>query len=162
MKTAHRKARRQQTYSLMHVMLASPEKPMPEYKIRHQLTAMYAGLNAMEQGQQPTTHDWRVCSDAVNLMETLIVQGTVIDADGLLMDAITAMAKAGKRHVAGGQIRLDGPGITAMRSILADYATVIETLSERVMVQCHRDTEKRLQQIMRGQRQPHDVEIVSV
>jgi len=149
-------------YSVLSVLLASPTAPMPESRRLHQLTAMYEGLAALEQGQQPTTGDWRVCSDAVNLMETLILQGQVTDADGLLMDAITALAKAGRRNLAGGQIRLDGPGIAAVRAILADYSTVLASLPERSMVQCHRDTERRLREIMAGKRLPHDVEVVSI
>jgi hypothetical protein len=149
-------------YSMLNVLMASPTAPMPESMRLHQLTAMYQGLAALEQGQQPTTDDWRVCSDAVNLMETLILQGHVSDADGLLMDAITALAKAGRRNLAGAQIRLDGPGIAAVRAVLEDYASVLDTLPERVMVQCHRDTERRLRDIMAGKRLPHDVEIVSI
>jgi hypothetical protein len=157
-----RKPHRPPTYSAIHVLMASPTAPMPEAKRLHQLTAMYQGLHAMEQGQQPTTNDWRVCSDAANLMETLILQGHVADAEGLLMDAITALANAGRRNLAGGQIRLDGPGITAVRAILADYSTVLDTLSERVMVQCHRDTERRLREILDGKRRSHDVEVVAL
>ena len=162
--THHHKPRHQRpsTYSMIKVLMASPTQPMPEAKRLHQLTAMYQGLHALELGQQPTTNDWRVCSDAINLMETLVLQGHVADADGLLMDAITGLAKAGRRNLAGAGIRLDGPGIAAVRAVLADYATVLDTLTERTMVQCHRDTEKRLQDILAGRRQPHDVEVVAV
>ena len=149
-------------YSIMHVLLASPTAPMPEAKRLHQLTAMNQGLYAILQGTQPTANDWRVCSDAVNLMETLVLQGQVSDADGLLMDAITALASAGRRSMAGGQIRLDGPGIAAIRAILADYSTVLSILPERVIVQCHRDTERRLREIMADKCRPHDVEVVSI
>lgn len=153
---------RSPTYSVLRVLMASPTDPMPEPFRLHQLTSMYQGLAALEQGQQPTTDDWRVCSDAVNLMETLIVQGQVVDADGLLLDAITAMANAGKRNMAGGQIRLDGPGIKAVRAILADYSAVLAALPERTMVQCHRDTERRLREIMSGKNQAHDVTVMAL
>lgn len=153
---------RSPTYSMMAVLLASTIEPMPEAKRLHQLTAMYQGLNALEQGQQPTTNDWRVCSDAINLMETLVLQGHVSDADGLLMDAITGLAKAGQRNLDGGKIRLDGAGIKAVRAVLEDYATVLHTLPERVMVQCHRDTEKRLIAILAGRRQAHDVQVIAI
>jgi hypothetical protein len=63
---------------------------------------MYEGLAAMEKAPSPTTDDWRVVSDAVNLMETLIETMQVCeDSSGLLMDAITAMAHAGRRNLAG-------------------------------------------------------------
>lgn len=81
---------------------------------------------------------------------------------GLLIEAITALAMAGKRHLAGGHIRLDGQGIQAVRAVLEDYAAVLAALPERVMVQCHRDTERRLRAILAGKRQPHDVEVMAI
>jgi hypothetical protein len=76
------------------------------------------------------------------------------------MDAITAMAKAGKRSKDGHKLRLDGEGIVAVRSILSDYAELIDVLPARVMVRCHRLTEKRLHEILDGKRGPHDVEMM--
>ncbi len=59
-------------YSLMDELMASGTEPMPKAKQRYQLTRMYEGLRAMETAPEPTVDDWRVVSDAVNLMETLI------------------------------------------------------------------------------------------
>ena len=87
------------TYSLLAVLAASPTEPTPVASRTHQLTRMYAGLRAIEQTQEPTTDDWRVCCDAVNLTETLVAQGLVADASGLLTDAVMALAMAGKRPV---------------------------------------------------------------
>jgi uncharacterized protein YyaL (SSP411 family) len=156
--------RKQQTrprhYTLMDELAASPVEPLPIDFRRHQLTRMYEGLAAMEKAPSPTTDDWRVVSDAVNLMETLIESMKVCqDESGLLMDAITAMAMAGKRHKAGGAIRLDGAGIQAVRAILEDYAALIEVLPARVMIRCHRLTEKRLHEMLDGKAKPHDVEV---
>jgi hypothetical protein len=150
------------TYTLLDVMSASPTEPTPAPKRLHQLTRMYAGLRAIEQEDAPATDDWRVCSDAVNLMETLVTQRHVDDGSGLLMDAITALALAGRRHVAGGAIRLDGPGILAVRSVLEDYAAALEQLPHRTMVACHRETERRIAEIHAGHRRPHDVEVMAI
>lgn len=144
----------------MDELQASPTEPLPiEYR-RHQLTRMYDGLAAMETAPSPTTDDWRVVSDAVNLMETLIETMRICeDNSGLLMDAITAMAMAGKRHRAGNAIRLDGAGIQAVRAILEDYAALLDVLPARVMIRCHRLTEKRIYEMLDGKRKPHDVEV---
>jgi len=150
------------TYTLLDVMTASPTEPTPAPKILHQLTRMYAGLRAIEQDDAPATDDWRVCSDAVNLMETLVTQGHVADTSGLLMDAITALALAGRRHLAGGAIRLDGPGILAVRSVLEDYAAALEQLPHRTMVARHRETERRIAEIHAGHRRPHDAEVMAI
>lgn len=155
-----RPAQRPKHYTLMDELTASPNDPLPAEFRRHQLTRMYDGLAAMEKAESPTTSDWRVVSDAVNLMETLIETMKVCqDESGLLMDAITAMAMAGKRHRAGGAIRLDGAGIQAVRAILEDYAALLDMLPARVMIRCHRLTEKRLHEMLDGKRKPHDVEV---
>ena len=155
----------------MDEMMASPTEPIPTEDRRHQLTRMYNGLAAMETAPAPTTRDWRVVSDTVNLMETLTVTNNgwwigcdkepvqVKDASGLLMDAVTALAMAGRRNLAGGAIRLDGSGIHAVRAILADYADLLDVLPARVMIRCHRLTEKRLHELMAGKRKPHDIEV---
>jgi mRNA-degrading endonuclease YafQ of YafQ-DinJ toxin-antitoxin module len=158
-----KRQQRRKYYTIMDEMMASPTEPLPEKFRTHQLTMMYQGLHAMETAPEPTTDDWRVVSDAINLMETLVVEMKVCeDSSGLLMDAITALAVSGKRNRAGGTIRMDGTGIQAVRALLRDYADLLEVLPARVMIRCHRLTEKRLHDLLDGKRRPHDVEITSL
>ena len=157
------KKKRVKRYTLLDELTASPIDPLPEHWRTYQLTKMYQSLNELEQGENPTPDDWRICSDAVNLVETLVLEMKVCQDDsGLLMDAITALAMAGKRNTAGGTIRLDGAGIQAVRAILEDYAALLDVLPARTMIRCHRLTEKRLHEMMDGKRKPHDVEITSL
>lgn len=159
-------------YSLFDILLASPSKPLDEPLQRHQLTRMLGGLAAIKEGANPTTDDWRVVSDAVNIMETLVNNGPwldcegdpveITDASGLLQDAVAAMAMAGKRHQAGGNIRLDGAGIHACTSVLHDYRDLLAALPARTMINAHRDTERRIHEILAGKKQPHDVEVLSL
>jgi hypothetical protein len=149
-------------YTLLDVLQASATEPMSASSRLHQLTRMYGGLHALETAPEPTTDDWRVCSDAVNLMETLVEMKVVEDGSGLLMDAITALAHAGRRHREGHSLRLDAPGIKAVRSVLEDYASVLEQLPARTMLQAHRLTEKRIHDILQGRKRPHDVEIMNI
>ena len=150
-------------YTLLDEIAASPTELLREHWRTYQLTRMYEGLAAMEKSPTPTTDDWRVVSDAVNLMETLVVDMKVCeDTSGLLMDAITAMALAGKRNMAGSAIRLDGAGIQAVRAVLEDYAALLNVLPARTMIRCHRLTEQRLHELLDGKRKPHDVEITAV
>lgn len=172
MKSSHRQAARAKrqrvhavtTYGLLDTLFAAPDAPMPADKRRHQLTRMYGGLHALETAAQPAPDDWRTVSDAVNLMETLVKDMRLCeDPGGLLEDAVAALALAGARHLeTGAPIRLDGPGIQAVRAVLASYAEVLETLSARAMTECHRLTEIRILQINAGHKRPHDVQIVSV
>jgi hypothetical protein len=159
-------------YTLFDVVLASPSVPLPEPLQRHQLTRMHGGLEAMEKAPVPTTDDWRVVSDAVNLMETLVDNGPwldcdgdpveITDASGLLQDAVTAMAMAGKRHKDGGNIRLDGAGIQAVRGVLADYGGLLTVLPERTMIKAHRETERRIHEMLTGKKKPHDVVVMKL
>ena len=150
-------------YTILDEMMASPASPLPVAWKTYQLTRMYEGLAAMEKAPRPTTDDWRVVSDAVNLMETLIETMQVCeDSSGLLMDAITAMAHASRRNTAGGAIRLDGAGIQAVRAVLEDYAALLDVLPARTMIRCHRLTEKRLHELLDGRRKPHDVKIIAI
>lgn len=162
-KTSRRRTVHVHTYGVLDELMASPTNPLPEASRMHQLTVMWQGLRAMETDAQPTTNDWRVCSDAVNLMETLVQQMQVCtDTSGLLMDAITALALAGKRHRAGGQIRMDGAGIQAVRAVLEDYAALLDVLPHRTVVRCHRLTEQRIREILQGKRRAHDVEVMQL
>jgi hypothetical protein len=164
-----KKAKRVLTYSMMDELTASPTEPTPKEKRTLQLSRMWQGLASMETADTPTTNDWSVCSDAVNLFETLVKMGPirlcdgsiaeVQDSRGLIMDAITALAMAGRRNMAGGNIRLDASGIQAVRSVLDDYAHMLEEIPHRTMIRCHRITERRLHEILDGKPKPHDIKI---
>lgn len=154
--------RRQPTYTLLDVIGASATMPMPEHKRRHQLTRMWMGLAALERDPQPSLDDWRVCSDAANLLETLVLELQVLrDERGLLDEAIAELAAAGRRHLsAGAPIRLSATGIQAVRAILEDYAAALEVLPERTVITAHRMTERRITEILTGKRRPRDVEVI--
>lgn len=161
-------------YNHWNELFASATEPLDEASRTHQLSRMWGGLHALEKAAQPTTDDWRVCSDAVNLLETLVThnQGHWLDCDGdvvhvrdesgLLMDAITALAEAGKRHREGKALRLSAAGIVAVRAVLEDYAACIAALPERSMIKAHRLTEQRIHEILQGRKNPKDVEVVEL
>lgn len=152
------------TYTLLDEISASHTAPMPAEFRRHQLTRMWSGLAALETAPEPSSDDWRVVSDAVNLMETFIREMNICqDPGGLLNDAVTAMALAGKRKVYQGKaIRLDGPGIQATRAILEDYADLLDVLPHRTVVRCHRMTERRVRKVLAGIKESHDVEVIDL
>ena len=150
-------------YSMMDELLASPDVPLAASITDHHLTKMYAALNSLERDAVPSVDHWRVVSDAVNLLETLVAMRVVADDSGLLADAVAGLAEAGQRHLQQrAPIRLSGAGIQAVRAVLEDYATVIRQLPARTMVRCHRATAKRISGICRGQRLPHDVVVVKL
>lgn len=150
------------TYSLMHALFADDKNPTPQKRRDYQITCMYSGLHAIERGTAPVPHHWRVICDAVNMLETLILQGHVKDEQGLLKDASTSLANAARRYRHGKELRLDAQGIGNVRAVLEDYCAALESLSYRVMVHCHRATEKRIWEIHHGQNLPHDIEVITL
>jgi hypothetical protein len=85
----------------------------------------------------------------------------VEDPDGMLPDAVAAMALAGKRYFTHGVIRLDGRGLVAVRGLIDDYASLIAALPARTTIRAHRLTEQRLQDISTGKKRPHDIELTN-
>ena len=187
--TRHPRKPRQQPmhYSMMHELLASDSQPMAERSRKHQLHRMADALHEMMHAERPSNTAWRVLSDAINLTETLVQHGEapikdstgkvvashwrgcdgsaieIADTSGLLADAIAAMAKAGARAFDGHAMRLDGPGIAAVRAVLEDYQTALDTLPARTMVRCHRATEKRIREIFnRIDRLPDGVHVMAI
>lgn len=148
------KKTRQHTYSLMAVMMASKDEPMPEFIRTHKLTRVRGGLLAIMKDDEPKADDWRVIVDAVNLMDTLVLQGKIEDAGGTLTAATNAMDDAARRALHGKGIRLDAPGISVLRGVLDDYEFVLESLSHREMMVCHRETEKRMWEVLEQAKRP--------
>jgi len=154
---------RHETYTLMDEIMSSPTVPISEDRRTYQLTLLYQALAALKLDPQPTKYDWQVCSDCVNLMETLILEMKVCqDQDNLLNDATMALVRAGKRKKDGNNIRLDAEGIKSLQALFEDYAELVAILPERVMVKCFRLTEKRIQYLRKGKKKAHDVEIMEL
>lgn len=169
-----KKRQQPHTYTLMGELMASPNKPLDPYFRTEQLRRMRAGFDAMASGADPRPNDWRLVSDAVNLMETLVTTNNgwwpdcdgkpirVVDGTGLLADAVEALGEAGQRHMEGKALRLSGPGLQAVRYVLDDYEEVLSALPARTMFRVHRMTEKRVRDLLAGRKQAHDVVVVTL
>ena len=147
------------TYSSTELLMADAERPMTSARARHQLTRMYLAMEAIARGQHSTGEDWRLLTDAINLMETLVTAGIARDESALLTDAVTAVAKAWERSGRTGEgMRLDGPGLAACRAVLADWSAAVQQLPERTILAAHVATELRIHSILtRSDVREHDV-----
>ena len=149
-------------YGPWHVMLASPEKPMQPSRYRHQLTRMHLAMASITSGESPTDEDWRLIADAINLVETLVLQGVAQDESGLLHDAITAMAEAFYRaDQDSARMRLTGPGLSSIRAVLADWGTCLEQLPERTVIEAHIATDRRIAEKLRRYRLGNRAKVVT-
>jgi len=149
------------TYSMLDVMMSSPDRPMKDSARVHQLTRMWGGLAALETADNPTQADWIAVSDAVNMMETLVEMGFAKDEDNMIEEAVLTLKATAERYKAGGQLRLTGAGIQLLRGVLEDYAYLTENVDERTMVHAHRKTEMRIQDILFGRAKPQDVRLTA-
>lgn len=133
-------------YSLLDELMADGLNPLPEEYRTHQLGRMRNGFNNLSNATNPSIDDWIVCADAINLMETLVEDMHICeDSSGLLSDAIAAMKSVGKTVQAQ---KLTETNMQAIEAVINDYADVVEVLSARTMVRCHRLTEKKLHKIL--------------
>ncbi len=138
--------------------MASPTEPIPKKKRDYQLTKIRLCMASIEQSPEPTLDQWEVLSDIVNMMQTLLEAGLIADPEDAIGDAISALAKAGTRHIEKNlPIRFNGADISMLRGVIEDYEMVIENLSERTMLAIHRKTEKRVQDILAGRCKAEDV-----
>lgn len=151
-------------YTLLDEITASATAPMPEPTRLAHMNTIRQALYAIETLDRPTRDHWRCVSDAVNFMETFIRDLKLCaDPGDLLTDAIAALAFAGQRHIERGlPIRLDGPGIAAVRAIVADYHEILQQVPHRVAIRCHRNTERRIRKVLHGVKQSHDVSLIAL
>lgn len=156
-------------YTLQQEKKASSLTPLPLVDYQYQLKQMQHALADMEVGEDPTNESWRIISDAINLLETLVRHGqhpikdesglvvashwpgcgmnVVVemgDRSGLLQDAIDGMLKADDLAKQGLPLRLDASGLAAVKAVLEDYSEAVRTLPAKTMIRCHRATELRI------------------
>jgi hypothetical protein len=149
------------TYTVMDAMMASPERPMKEERRQYQLMVIRTSLYSIERAEKPSVEDWKIISQAINMMEMLVEMGFAKDEDGLIQDAIDSMARAAQRYKDKNVMRFTGSEMSVIRGIIEDYQTMIENLDERTMIHCHRKTEMRLQDILKGKARPNDIRITA-
>jgi hypothetical protein len=93
-------------------------------------------LQEMVAGRHPGEAEWRDLSDAINTTETLALHLHKLDPAEVMPTvnaAIAAMVAAANRFKAGQRMRLDAPGLQALRDVLAIYEQCLEGLTEREM-----------------------------
>lgn len=128
-------------------------RPAPKQKTERVMVRFLTALDAMANGQHPGLEEWRDLSDVVNTIETLALHmGKLIPSE--VMPAVTAateaMAKAGARYREGKTMRLDGPGLQALRDLVHAYGVCLEGLTEMEMAQAQAETQRRVNAILRA------------
>jgi hypothetical protein len=114
------------------------------------LAKFWSALESMSRGQHPGEDDWRLLSDAVNTMETMVIKGKLVAAEvmPILNAAIAAMVGAANRYRAGQGMRLDGAGLQALRDVVDVYRQCLEGHTERDMARMQAETERRMRALL--------------
>ena len=135
---------------MMQELMASTTEPLDTATRTYYLAMFYEALRALELDESPSIEDWRLCSDALNMVDMIIDLGIASDDGGVLDNAKQAMLGAMERYRTHGVIRRDGAGIQALRAMLEDFADMVNVLPARVMIHTHRKTQARLRDIIDG------------
>jgi hypothetical protein len=95
---------------------------------------------------------WRDLADVVNITETMARKCGLLSADALAYTAAAnvAMKAAQERYKAGKSLRLDGPGIEAVRAVISIYDAALKLLTERQVEDAFVTTQREVQRLIRA------------
>ena len=119
-----------------------------------------SSLETMARGSSPTEEEWRDLSDVCNTLETLTLIQRKLAIDEVMpsvRSAVDAMVAAAKRYREGKGLRLDGPGLEAMREVLAIYEQCLEGFTEREMALAQQETQRRINALLRSKNPSSEV-----
>lgn len=119
-----------------------------------------SSLETMARGSHPGEDEWRSLSDAVNTVETLALHLHKLDPAEVMPTvnaAIAATVAAARRFQAGQGMRLDAPGLQALRDVLAIYEQALEGLTEREMAMAQAETQRRVNALLHSKKPSAEV-----
>lgn len=131
---------------------AYPDAPASADKRERLMGTLRSALEGIARGTHPGEEDWRLLSDAVNLVETMEMRGNLDRGDTtvVMTAALKGMVLAAERYRAGKGMRMDGEGMQAMRQVLDIYEQTLEGLPERETVQIMIETQRRVSAVLAG------------
>jgi hypothetical protein len=138
---------------LAHLMLrasASATEPVASEKIDRMMTTFWSAIDCVARGRDPEVEDWRQIADAINYVETMMLRGHLDQQEvrPTLEAAVAGMAAAAERYKAGKGLRMDAPGLNAVRETLSIFELAARELPEIVMMEVQHETQQRIAQIL--------------
>lgn len=149
-------------------MLADPLqllRPAPKTDREAIMVRFMTALEAVASGSHPGEAEWRDLVDAINTIETLAVTLRKLVPSEVMPTvnaAITAMALAAKRYQAGQGMRMDGPGLQALRDVLSIYSQCLESLTGREMAVAQQETQRRMDMVLRRLAKQPDARVIAI
>lgn len=135
-------------------------QPAPKEQRDRVMGQFLSSLDTMARGSHPGEEEWRSLSDAINTVETLALhlhKLQPVEVMPTVNAAIAAMVGAAKRFQAGQGMRVDGPGLEALRDVLAIYEQCLQGLTEREMSQAQAETQRRVNALLRSKKPSAEV-----
>lgn len=127
-------------------------RPASKEKANRISLAFHTALQGIVAGRHPGEEEWRSLSGCVNTVETMTIgDSPKLIAAEVMPDvnaAIAGMVGAAKRFKAGQGMRVDGPGLQALRHVLDIYEQCLEGLTEREMSQAQAETQRRVNALL--------------
>lgn len=116
------------------------------------MSIFLTALEAMQNCRHPGEEEWRHLSDAINTVETLVLMGKLISEEvmPIVSAAIAGMVGASNRFKAGKGMRLDGPGLNAIRDVVGIYDQCLVGFTGLEMFQAQRKTQDRMSVLLRA------------
>jgi hypothetical protein len=99
-------------------------------------------------------------SDAINTVETLALVLRKLDPAEVMPTvnaAIAAMVGAASRFKAGQGMRVDGPGLEALRDVVGIYEQCLQGLTAREMAMAQAETQRRVNALLRSRKPTTEV-----
>lgn len=125
--------------------------PVPRAVRDRLVLRAYTALEAIARGEHPGEQEWRDLADVINVLETLtltmrrlpvLTMAYVETASESLRDAV-------KRFDSTQTVRVDGPGLAALRGALEIYEQAMATFTEAVMLEAFETTKRVIEQKLR-------------
>ena len=135
-------------------------QPAPKAERDRVMLRFTTALQEIAAGRHPGEAEWRDLSDLVNSVETLALHLHKLDPAEVMPTvnaAIAAMVGAANRFKVGQGMRVDGPGLEALRDVLSIYEQCLEGLTEREMSQAQAETQRRVNALLRRRKPSVDV-----
>lgn len=139
--------------------------PAPKIDRDALMLRFLTALETIAGGSHPGEAEWRDLADAINTVETLAVTlGKLVPAEVMptVNAAIAAMVGAANRYRAGQGMRVDGPGLQALRDVMAIYGQCLDQLTGREMAVAGQMTAARVRALQRRATDSGDHKVVAL
>lgn len=127
--------------------------PAGKAEVDELVAGFHAAIEHIARCSHPGAEEWRQLADAINTVEALTLDMGLLDIDATMPEvrsAVQAMVDAAHRWRATGQMRMDGPGLHAVREVVATYEAAARGFTRHAMTRAADIVRRRVAEAQRG------------